>query len=184
MEPIHHMMAHFPIALLFLALLIILFRAFVDSETSRRIEAALPLLLVLGFLGGLAAFITGLLVWPSEAIVSSPMARNKLLVAAWMLGAWGVVTILRLKGGPKVRETSGRWSIVIMSLFGGGLLATTGTLGGYLLGTPSPFSVGLKALGWDVYHTFFSPTWALITAAVLAVLIILFALSGRKGSAN
>jgi len=172
MEPIHHMMAHFPIALLFLALLIILLRAFFDTASVRRIEGALPLLLVLGVAGGIAAFVSGLLIWPSEAITSSPMGRNKLLIAAWMLAAWSVVALLRLRGGPDLWDRSGRWPLVIMGLAGGVLLAVTGTLGGYLLGSPSRFSDVLQALGWNVYHTYFSPDWALGVAAALAIVII------------
>jgi len=180
MEPIHHMMAHFPIALLFLALLTILLRAFFDTPTTRRIEGALPLLLVLGVAGGVVAFGTGLLIWPSEAVINSPLGRNKLLMAAWMLAAWVVVALLRWRGGPGVWEQGGRWPIVVMSLVGGVLLATTGTLGGYLLGSPSRFSDGLRALGWDVYHTYFAPTWALSVAVVVAVVIILIGIVGKR----
>lgn len=172
MAPIHHMMAHFPIALLFVALLIILARAFFDTPVIRQIEGALPLVLILGVAGGVAAFVSGLLIWPSEAITSSPMGRNKLLIAAWMLAAWSVVTLLRLRGGSALWEQGGRWPLVIMSVAGGVLLATTGTLGGYLLGSPSRFSDGLRAIGWDVYHTYFAPNWALGVAVALALVII------------
>lgn len=172
MAPIHHMLAHFPIALLFVALLIILGRFFFDTPAIRKVESALPLLLVLGVVGGIATFVSGLLIWPSEAVTSSPMGRNKLLVAAWMLAAWSVVTLLRLRGGSALWEQGGRWSLMVMTAFSGVLLATTGTLGGYLLGSPSRFSDGLRLLGWDVYHTFFAPDWALAVAAALALVII------------
>lgn len=172
MAPIHHMMAHFPMALLFVALLIILARFFFDTPAIRRIESALPLLLILGVAGGMAAFVSGLLIWPSEAITNSPMGRNKLLIAAWMLAAWSVVALLRLRGGSALWEQGGRWPLMIMSVTGGVLLATTGTLGGYLLGSPSRFSDGLRAIGWDVYHTYFAPNWALGVAVALALVII------------
>lgn len=172
MAPIHHMMAHFPIALLFVALLIILARFFFNTPAIRRIESALPLLLILGIAGGIATFISGLLIWPSEAVTSSPMGRNKLLMAAWMLASWSVVTLYRLRGGSALWEQGGRWPLIIMSAVSGVLLATTGTLGGYLLGSPSRFSDGLRAIGWDVYHTYFAPNWALGVAVALALVII------------
>lgn len=172
MTPIHHMMVHFPMALLFVALLIILARFFSDTPTIRRIEGALPLLLILGVASGIAAFISGLLIWPSEAITSSPMGRNKLLISSWMLAAWSIVTLLRLRGGSALWEQGGRWPLLVMSVTGGMLLATTGTLGGYLLGAPSRFSDGLRAVGWDVYHTYFAPNWALGIAVALALIII------------
>ena len=184
MAPIHHMMAHFPIALLLLALLIIIVRALRDTPNVRRIESALPLLLILGLLGGFAAFASGLLIWPNEAIVSSPMGRNKLLMAAWMLAAWSIVTALRLRGGPEVWERGGRWPMLGMGLVGGTLLATTGTLGGYLLGSPSRFSDALRMLGWDVYHTFFAPTWALGIAVVAAVIILALAVTLNRKTAT
>ncbi len=144
-------------------------------------ESALPLLRVRACFGGFAAFVTGLLIWPSDAMVSSPMGRNKLLMAAWMLAAWSVVTALRLRGGPEVWERGGRWPMLGMGLVGGTLLATTGTLGGYLLGSPSRFSDALRMLGWDVYHTFFAPTWALGVAVTAALIILALALTrGRK----
>ncbi len=172
MTPIHHMMAHFPMALLFVALLIILARFFFDTPAVRQIESALPFLLILGVAGGVAAFVSGLLIWPTEAVISSPMGRNKLLMAVWMLAAWSVVTLLRLRGGSALWEHGGRWPLVVMSLTGGALLAITGTLGGYLLGSPSRFSDGLRAIGWDVYHTYFAPNWALGVAVALALVII------------
>ncbi|HZJ95944.1 MAG TPA: hypothetical protein VFD11_10395 [Thiopseudomonas sp.] len=58
---------------------------YINTAAVRRIERALPLLLELGVAGGLAAFVTGLLIWPSEAVTSSPMGRNKLLMAAWRM---------------------------------------------------------------------------------------------------
>lgn len=180
MAPIHHMMAHFPIALLFAAFLIILIRAFFDTPVIRRIEGALPLLLILGVAGGMAAFVSGLLIWPSEAITSSPMGRNKLLIAAWMLAAWTIVALLRLRGGSAIWEQPNRWPLVIMSVFGGALLATTGTLGGYLLGSPSRFSDGLRALGWNVYNTYFAPNWALGAAVILALLIFAIGFSRKS----
>lgn len=181
MAPIHHMLAHFPIALLLLALLIILLRAFCDAPGVRRIESALPLLLVLGLFGGIATFAAGLLIWPSEAVVSSPIGRNKLLMASWMLAAWSVVAALRLRGGAQVWERGGRWPMLGMGLVGGVLLATTGTLGGYLLGSPSRFSDVLRLLGWDVYHTFFAPHWALgVSVAVALLLLVLAILPARQ----
>lgn len=180
MAPYHHIMAHFPMGLLFLGFWIILIRAFSDGQMVRRLDHVLPVLLVIGLLGGVVTYLTGLFIWPQEAVTASPMGRNKLLFSAWAMAAWTVVAFVRLRGGEEVWNTSLRWPLIVMTLIAGGMLAITGTLGGYLLGSPSDFSIGLRAVGWDVYSTFYSPTWAIGVAVAAAVLIALQGLIGKR----
>jgi len=180
MAPYHHMLAHFPVALLSIALLIVLFRGFSDSELAKRLDHMLPYVLVIGLLGGVATFISGLLVWPMEAAISTPMGRNKILIAAWMLACWTVVLALRLKGGESVWKPGSKWIMVAMGALGGILVATTGTLGGHLLGSPSRLSGGLRALGWDVYHTYYAPGWVLAVMIALAIVAIVVGVGSAR----
>lgn len=179
MAPYHHIMAHFPMGLLFVSFFIILARAFSDGERVRSFDRLLPILLVVGLLGGVATFLTGLLIWPSDAVVASPMGRNKVLFATWAMAAWALVAVVRIRGGERVWNNGLRLPLVFFTLVAAFLLAITGTLGGYLLGSPSDFSLGLKAAGWDVYHTFYAPTWAL-GAGVLAAVAIAILGARRK----
>ncbi len=185
MAPYHHMLAHFPVALLSIALLIVLLRGFSDTDLARRLDHMLPYVLGLGLLGGVATFISGLVVWPIEAAISTPMGRNKILIAAWMLACWTIVLALRLKGGESVWKPGGKWLMVAMGALGGILVATTGTLGGHLLGSPSRLSGGLRALGWDVYHTYYAPGWVLaVMIAIAVVAIVVGAASTRAGHSS
>ncbi|THF61026.1 DUF2231 domain-containing protein [Pseudothauera rhizosphaerae] len=183
MAPYHHIMAHFPMGLLFVSFFIILARAFSDSERTRGFDRLLPVLLVAGLLGGVGTFLTGLLIWPSDAVVASPMGRNKVLFAIWAMAAWALVAALRIRGGEQVWQGSRRLPLLFFTLVAAFLLAVTGTLGGYLLGSPSDFSLGLKAAGWDVYHTFYAPTWALgVGVAAALVIAVLGVLGARQKS--
>lgn len=184
MAPYHHILAHFPMGLLFVSFFIIAARVFSDGEWVRGLDRVLPVLLILGVLGAVATFITGLLIWPAEAVVESPMGRNKILFAAWATAAWMVVALVRIRGGERVWQDGLRWPFLVLAVIAAGGLATTGTLGGYLLGSPSDFSLGLRAIGWDVYHTFYSATWALGLAVIAAAAIVAVSFLGGRRSAD
>jgi len=184
MAPYHHIMSHFPMGLLFVSFFIIAARTFSDSERVRGFDRVLPVLLGLGVLGAIATFITGLLIWPQEAVTESPMGRNKILFAAWATAAWAVVALVRIRGGERIWQNGARWPFLVVAAIAAGGLATTGTLGGYLLGTPSDFSLGLKAIGWDVYHTFYSASWALGLAVIAAAAIVAVSFLGGRRSAD
>ena len=81
MAPYHHIMSHFPMGLLFVSFFIIAARAFSDSERVRSFDRVLPVLLGLGVLGAIGTFITGLLIWPPEAVIAAVA-----IVAASFLG--------------------------------------------------------------------------------------------------
>jgi hypothetical protein len=68
------------------ATLAILFRALSDGPLARSIDRALVPLLTLGLITGLAAYVVGLMVWPWEALSSTPMGRNHMLLATWTVG--------------------------------------------------------------------------------------------------
>lgn len=178
MAPIHHIMAHFPIALLSLAFALILLRALSTGGIAHRLEStALMIILALGLAGGLAALGTGLMIWPAEATISSTMGRNKILIASWMLTVWSLVLMLRWRIGEAVWDGASRYLIVGLGIFGAILLATTGTLGGHLLGSPSRLSGLLHQLGWSVYQTYYVPNWVLIIMVAVGAAGIMLGLS-------
>lgn len=185
MAPIHHIMAHFPIALLTLAFFLIVLRGLTPLDLVRRLDStALVYLLALGIAGGLAALATGLLIWPAEATVSSTMGRNKILMASWTLAVWSVVLVLRWRIGEAIWSGTGRYLMLGLAGFGSVLLATTGTLGGHLLGAPSRFSGLLHQFGWSVYQTYYVPNWVLwVMLAVGVAAILVGLLAGRMSPA-
>jgi hypothetical protein len=75
---------------------------------------------------------------------------------------------------------SWRWIMLGLAGLGMALQTITGTLGGYLAGNPSAVSQILRSLGWEVFTTFYVPTWMLIAAlAATAALVALGIVGGR-----
>lgn len=183
MGPYHAMLVHFPIALWTAAALIILLRAFSDGALPRAADGALTLLLFLGAAGGALAFGVGLLVWPTEAATSSPLARNHMLLAAWSLAYWTVLWIARWRGGEGVWQGVWRWVMLGLAVLGVGLQTITATLGGHLVGNPSALSGLLRRAGWEVYTTFYLPDAILVTVALAAAVIVGLGLVGKRAAA-
>jgi uncharacterized membrane protein len=183
MSAYHVMLVHFPIALWTTAALVIVLRAFSDGPLARSADAVLPPLLFIGAVTGALAFIAGLLVWPLEAVASSPLARNHLLLAAWSLAYWIVLWIVRWRAGERVWEGLSRWVMLGLGLLGVGLQTITGTLGGYLAGNPSAVSEIVRRLGWEVFTTFYLPDWILVLLVLAALALIALGFAGRRAQA-
>ena len=168
----HVVLVHFPIALFMTATLAILLRAISDGPLARAVDRALVPLLVVGLAAGVAAYVVGLLVWPWEALASTPLGRNHMLLATWTLAYWAVVLVTRWWAGELVWEGVARWIMAGLAILGSALLGITGTLGGHLVGIYTDVSAVLRLLGWEVYTTFYVPWLALAAIAVASILLI------------
>ncbi|MFO7706383.1 MAG: heme ABC transporter permease [Halopseudomonas sp.] len=161
MSGIHHMLVHFPLGFWALATLMILVGSFFTGRLADISRAALLPILVLSLLAAAIAIVSGFLVWPLEAALASPLARNHILTALWSLGVFVMLTILVWRAGSSAFDGVRRWVLVVLALAGMSIFAATGTIGGHLVGATTRFSDLLKLLGWDVYHTFYVPSWVL-----------------------
>lgn len=180
MGPYHVMLVHFPIALWTTAALIILLRTFSDGTLARAADGALTLLLFLGAVTGALAFAVGLMVWPTEAATSSPLARNHMLLAGWSLAYWIVLWIVRWRGGEHVWQGLWKWVMLGLAGLGIGLQTITGTLGGYLVGNPSAVSEIVRRLGWEVFTTFYLPNWVLVLLVISVPVMIALGFAGKR----
>jgi hypothetical protein len=180
MNAYHVMLVHFPIALWTTAALIIVLRAFSGGPLARNADRVLAPILLLAVVLGAIGFGVGLLVWPFEAVASSPLARNHLLLAAWSLSYWALLAVVRWVGGEQVWQGLWRWAMLGLAGLGMGLQTITGTLGGYLAGNPSAVSEILRRLGWEVFTTFYLPAWTLGVVGVAAIALVLIGLAGRR----
>ncbi|GHE21717.1 heme ABC transporter permease [Halomonas urumqiensis] len=178
MNGTHAMLSHFPVGFWALATLMILVGTFLSGRWAELSRAALLPVLVLSLLGGLAAIVIGLLVWPMEANLASPLARNHMLMAFWSLGIFSMITVLVWKAGDTAFEGNRRWALVILALTGGLMFSSAGTLGGHLSGASTAFSDVLGLMGWEVYTTFYSPLW------VISVMVIIGIALGALGLMN
>jgi hypothetical protein len=183
MAAYHVVLVHFPIALWMTATLAILWRAVSDGPLARTVDRALVPLLVLGLISGLVAFSVGVMVWPWEAISSSPLGRNHMLLATWTVAYWTLLLATRWIQGEAVWQGPMRWVMAGLAVIGAGLLGIAGTLGGHLVGIYSDLSNLLRLLGWEVYTTFYVPTYTLGVIVVVAVLLVGIGWWGRTRAA-
>ncbi len=180
MAAYHVVLVHFPMALWMTATLAIVWRALSDGPVAKAIDRALVPLLVTGLISGIIAISVGLMVWPWDAISTSPMGRNHMLMAVWTTSYWALMLVTRWLQGEELWSGPGRWVIAGLSLLGGGLLGITGTLGGHLAGIYTDLSHVLRALGWEVHRTFYLPDLTL--AALVVAAAILTAIGWWAGS--
>jgi len=180
MGPYHAIMVHFPVSLWMVASGIIVLRAVSDGELARALDRVLVPLLVIGVATGLVAYALGQLVWPPSTLQKTPLGRNHMIGATWTLSYWAAVLFLRWRAGEHVWEgRQRRLVMVLLGALGAALLAITGTLGGHLHGAPAYLSEILRMLGWDVYTTFYVPTWVL---GVLAIVIVAMPVLAKRAS--
>lgn len=170
MSGIHHMLVHFPLGFWALATLMILVGSFFNGRLAEISREALLSVLVLSLLAAAITIASGLLVWPLEAAFNSPLTRNHILTALWSLGVFVMLTVMVWRAGSTAFDGVRRWVLVVLALTGMSIFATTGTIGGHLVGATTEFSEVLKLFGWDVYNTFYVPTWV-VGALVLIGLI-------------
>ncbi len=182
MSGMHHMLVHFPLGFWALATLMILVGALLSGRMAELSRAALLPVLVLSLLAALVAIISGFLVWPLEAVTSSPLARNHILTALWSLGVFTMLTVLVWRAGSAAFDGARRWVLLLLALIGSSIFATTGTIGGYLVGATTQFSELLKLLGWDVYHTFFVPTWVIAVMVIIGIICAVLGLMERRAT--
>ena len=183
MAAYHIVLIHFPIALWMTATLAILLRAVSDGPLARIVDRALVPLLVLGLIAGVVAFAVGLMVWPWEAISSSPLGRNHMLLATWTVAYWALLLATRWIQGEAVWHGFMRWVMAGLAILGSGLLGITGTLGGHLVGIYTDLSDVLRLLGWEVYTTFYVPTYTVATIGLATLLLIGIGWWGRTRAA-
>lgn len=184
MAAYHILLVHFPIALLTVAMFAIVLRALSDGALARAVDHALVPLLAVAVLSSLLAFAVGFRVWSWDALSSSPLGRNHMLAAAWTVAYWALLLVVRWRGGDAVWEGLSRWVMVGLALLGSLLLTITGTLGGHLTGTPTAVSQALRALGWEVYTTFYVPDATLYLLGGVAVVLAAIGVMARRARAG
>jgi len=162
------------------ATLAILLRAVSDGPLAKAVDRALVPLLAVGLLAGVVAYGVGLLVWPWEAISSTPLGRNHMLLATWTLAYWALILVTRWIVGEAIWEGVTRWIMAGLAILGSALLGITGTLGGHLVGIYTEVSEALRFLGWEVYTTYYVPNFTLVVILIAAIILVAIGILGRR----
>jgi hypothetical protein len=179
MAAYHVVLVHFPIALWMTATLAILWRAISDGPLAIAVDRALVPLLSLGLIAGVVAYAVGTQVWSWETLSSTPMGRNHMLLATWTTAYWALLLVTRWMQGEAVWDGVMRWIMAGLAILGSVLLGITGTLGGHLVGIYTQVSDALRPLGWEVYTTFYVPTFTLGAIGLVVVLLLVLGFFGR-----
>lgn len=178
----HAIMVHFPVAMWIVASGIIVYRALANRPLARALDRVLMTFLVIGVATGVIAYTFGQLVMRPGTLQATPLGRNHMMAATWSLVYWAAVLFLRWRIGEGVWEGAiNRLIMFLLGSLGGGLLAITGTLGGHLHGAPAYLSEILRLFGWDVYETYFVPTWMLVVLVVVIVAMPVLATLAAPG---
>lgn len=181
LSPVYHILvAHFPVALWVTAFLFILIRSFSDSKIAVQLQKAIWPLAALGTLAGFVTYGLGLTIYPLPVITESPLGRNHILLASWTLSYWTVMSVLGYRFRRHLFEGAQRWITLTLATIGAIVITITGTLGGSLTGSPSLVTKSLGWIGWNVYETFYLPTWMLVVYAAGAVLLIAIGIVGKQ----
>jgi hypothetical protein len=184
LSPVYHILvAHFPVALWVSAYLFILIRSFSDSNIAVQLQKAIWPLAALGTLAGFVTYGLGLTIYPWSAITESPLGRNHILLATWTLSYWTVMSVLGYRFRRHLFDGAQRWITFSLATIGAIVITITGTLGGSLTGTPSLVTRSLSWIGWDVYMTFYLPTWMLILYGAGAIALIAIGIMGHRANA-
>ena len=181
----HLLVQAFPIVLWNTAFLFVLVRVLSDRDLAHQLAGAVPTLILLGLLGGAVTYVLGFLVWPFEALTSSPLGRNHLLLASWTMGYWSVLLVFAWRHGDALWYGTRRWIMLGLSGLGVGLLNITGTLGGSVAHNPSAASDFVRfVLGWEIYTTFYVPNGTLALFILVSVALVALALRQRRRSVS
>ena len=95
-----------------------------------------------------------------------------MLLATWTVAYWALLLATRWIQGEAVWNGMMRWVMAGLAILGSVLLGITGTLGGHLVGIYTDVSQVLRLLGWEVYTTFYVPTFTLAAIGVVTLLLI------------
>jgi hypothetical protein len=184
MGPYHALMVHFPVAFWTAAAVILIVRALSEGPLAQAFDRVLVPFLILGTITGIIAYVLGLLVWPPDTLQTTPLGRNHMMAASWSLFYWTAVLVLRWWVGERIWEgLLNRLIMLGLGALGAGLLTITGTLGGHLHGAPTFLSDVFREIGWEVYATFYFPSWMLVLQVIVVIAMPVIALlGGRSGT--
>jgi hypothetical protein len=131
-----------------------------------------------GFLIALGGLVTGVGLWPMEAVLNSPLLKNKLTTVTMLVLIWGMFLFLRMTRGPDLWNRPVLASFASVLVIGGFFMnVLANSIGGDVAGNASGFEEIVRLFGIETRHTFYLPTW------LVAVVFALGALCAAAGLA-
>jgi hypothetical protein len=124
-----------------------------------------------GVLMLLLAFGTGILLRPLEALLNSPITKNKILMSVLGIISWWSFLAVRVRSGPALWVAPGFIAhfAYVSALAGLIFLLSTNSIGGDLAGIPSGYEELAKALGFRTRLALYFPTWVNIVLWIVGL---------------
>jgi len=174
----------------FLAVIFLLVRLWARGNRDERraqvghyADYGLYLAVAVGWLFSLAAVVTGFLIWPLEAVLNSPIIKNKLTIVLMLVVIWGAFLYVRWQVGNRL------WQNPLLTLFASlsvlvgfffNLLANS--IGGDAAGNASGFEQIVRIVGIETRMTFYIPTWTIVVLALLTAGCIAIGIAATRPS--
>lgn len=158
-------------------------------DSSEIVGMRLPISLyvtIFGIVMLLLSFSSGWLLRSPEALLNSPITKNKIIVSVLAIVCWIGFAVLRLKAGPDLlnrRDFRGHFAFVL-ALAGTLFLITTNSIGGDVGGIPSGYEEIGKALGFQTRHALYFPTWFNVIIVLIGVAALIGAFKSAATKSN
>ncbi|SES05619.1 hypothetical protein [Salisediminibacterium halotolerans] len=127
-----------------------------------------------GFLLIFAAIVTGFAIWPLEAVMNSPILKNKIFTATILLVFWALFLWMRWRYKQRIYEStvlSAYYFLLGLGAFGWGVV--TNSIGGDVAGNSSGFEYLMHLFAIDTRWSFYLPNWMLVVIVGLGVIAAL-----------
>lgn len=141
-----------------------------SAEVRRGLGLAIGLSAGLGLVSIVISLLTGFFVWPSEAVLNSPLLKNKIFTGLLLALIFGTFLYLHRRHGEGLWEQAAlRAYYSILGVGGYLLLVVTNSIGGDVAGNPSGFELLPRLIGVETRFTFYLPTWLNLILVLLGL---------------
>ena len=130
------------------------------------------------------AFVTGFLLIPAEAVLNSPITKNKITLSAFAMVFWCTWLVLRYRSGRQLwslRGYVGHYAY-LMLVAGTMSLVAVNSIGGDIAGRPSGYEALAATLGFQTRKTLYFPTWMNVLLLATGILALILAFVRRKNT--
>ncbi len=137
---------------------------------------------IAGVVGLILSAITGMLAWPVDALLDSPLVQNKIMLTVLGTVLWCIVVVTRSKFGIAVYNSPLMSSLFVMITFASyAAISVAGSMGAHLTIGESVLDPLLQSIHIDIESVFYlSTVIAIAIVLISAASIILMLIISRR----
>jgi len=193
MKPAYHIIANSlltgisAISVVFLLILVCSLKRSQSDIHKRSFIADRALLITssIGFVFVVLSIFTGIFLWPFEAVINSPILKNKITIVVMLFLHWGMFLYLRIRSGPSLWNNPilfGFSTVLILGGFFTNMLANS--IGGEVAGNGSGFEQLIRFFGVETRFTFYLPLWVIVVIILLSLMNIILGIAAKKQASS